>query len=288
MKEFLAAIFSSVFGVSLSGIAGISILTLVRIVSRHSILIHGSVTPQNKAGQDRALTRFRFRLQNLEEVQYPGKFSVTIRAALPSSSVNTPELRVFLFAGPQRVTVKRTVGDEISSNDSRIVQWQAKFDTFPPYDAWLFDCESNCDVVQLLIDTGQAGNWVTRRLKLDLHPSSLTLSSRSRKNRYAGFTSAPPYWIFYFSCAVSLLVYTATTYRELRTQQDWGIFASISLGIVALLWLAFRLLRRPVYPIIQGYLAATMVVAESATTAMSEDNVTKTITGQGGLSQSEG
>lgn len=270
---------AGVLGLSLPLLALAMIFLALRRMAAHSVLMHGSVSdpaPERaRAASQSASWLYSFYLQNLEEVPFPGPFDIVIRgtpATQPEdvAQARTP-LSVRVYAGPKVVTF---LPDSNAGEDPRrYVYWRARFSELPAYDTWKFECRTSCVSTDFFVQPTRALELpdlkpmlLKPRLAVEARPSFLTLTARGKRRDYAGVTATPPYSVFGFVLAAVMLLYMSLVLvlpPEWLTIGDewshWSTFDWLALGCVVLIWTGFVLIRRPVHPIILGYLLDTKV-----------------------------
>jgi hypothetical protein len=272
MTALVGGVLDVAAGYGVFGICALILLFALYRMARHEILLFGSVV--NTATADSA-NRYSFFVQNLEDSAFPGPINVRITDRRTQASDKDKPLVVNLFAGPKKVAAYSAVVKQ--SDGLWLREWQARFDDLPALDAWRLDCDTSSSSLELSIDTGDEITTVRPRLIKDISHRRLLLSSeQGSHSQYFGATVTPRMPTFAFIVLALMLAYFGAILVAGLTK---GEADSVDLGlrlydvyiactVVVMLYLGFLFIRRPVYPIIQGYffrtIAGTPIVEEPA------------------------
>lgn len=260
MIDWLTSLLSAALGVP-SFVLGATLLTwaLWRMAC-HSVLLFARVEcPDMAKDPDSRMFDYSIYVQNLEEVAFPGPLQLVLSEG--SCTKTSAPLTVTVLAGPKNVCVLPAPG----SSD-----WRATFEELPPFDTWLLRIRSESPNIELRIDTGPRGTWLKRNLLIDLEPRSIRICAhRAQQSLFRGATKTPPLsllWAITFAAAFSYAAAIGWLSRDGihlnigSFQPGWADLFMVG-GLMITLWLGYRRIQRPVYPIIQGYFFETVATA---------------------------
>jgi hypothetical protein len=246
------------FGIACAGVPALLLLYVAYRMARQEILLFGSVVPGPNGNN-----QYSFFIQNLEEFSFPGPIIVRVTDKRTTASEVDTSFSVELFAGPKSV---RAIADVVNPGGTANREWRAVFEELPAYDAWRFNCETKSSCLEISIDPGDEVTTLRPRLIKDVsHRRLLLTTDDGQRSRYAGATVTPPFSFLGFVWVALIGAYLGGVYLMNR----WGAASASDastigrfdlaavLAIVVLLYLGYRLIQRPVYPIIQGYFFQT-------------------------------
>lgn len=248
---------------SLGVVATVSFLKILEVITRHGILLTGQCVERASAEQTPASTpvyRYRIRLQNLESVAAEQPFEVKIMATtIRPLSASERARAVVVLAGWKPYTVQRmptTFGDNEFN-------WHAVFPFLPTYDTWSFEVVLPSESVTLSIRTSNSGKrlFIAPQFGQYFEPDAITVfSTDSRAPRTSGPIVFPRPVL---ALVLSLLAVSVHMLFAGLKGWQWSIanWAPEDGGFVAgellFIWAGYALMRRKVYPVIQGYRFAT-------------------------------
>jgi hypothetical protein len=265
-------------GVSSCGAIALLAFKLLRIVTRHNILLTGQCVDANELIPARAdevvITsyprpfHYRLRIQSLEAIRTEYPLEVTIRGFPNGTPRSSPEHRVWVTAGWKPITIICALGGsdapaggyaQRDSTGSEPFLWKAQFQELPAFDAWSFDVVMPCE--RLEFSVAFAGVEETKLLAPTygpyFEPDRLTVFASDRDQpRVRGSVTMPrpvvPLILSILAVGTYLLFRALSAWRI-----DWTVLAlrdyCLMVAEVLLIWLGYSVIRRPVYPVISGY-----------------------------------
>jgi hypothetical protein len=265
MIERVRSIFESLAGAPAAVLGASLLIYAVYRMARHEILLFGSVSTDDRgeaAGKPPAY-RYSFLIQNLEEVTFPGPFEVILRDRRYADEADR-RFEVDVYAGPRHITAYGVPGRSLQAPS----EWHGSFECLTPFDTWRIEVVTHSKWVELEIDTGAANDSMFHRLIVDLHPRQIAVDAEHPSSQvFKGAATTPGLPILISIVTAAVLTYVGAIGIIDWNREFFGIaefpFASNDLfvvaGLIALLWLGYRRIQRPVYPIIQGYFLKTRV-----------------------------
>lgn len=255
--EALAGVPASTVGVGL-------LLYAIYRMARHEVLLFGSVTRDEDGITDECgqpFFTYSFLIQNLEEVTFPGPFTVILRDRRFSEDPRR-KFDVTVLAGPRHVVAWRIPEDETKAPE----ELHARFERLSPFDTWRIEVKTNSKWVELEIDTGDANRTLFHRLIVDMAPRQIAVDAdHSSPQVFNGAATTPGIQILLSIVVAAALCYVGMI-GVIDSFRIWFGVTAFPLQksdfyvvaiLVTLLWLGYRRIQRPVYPIIQGYFMKT-------------------------------
>lgn len=266
MIELALAFLEAMAGLPAAALGAALLMYAVYRMARHEILLFGSVTrdpiAKREVEQSPVFT-YSFLIQNLEEVTFPGPFMINLRDRRYADEPKR-QFDVNVFAGPRHITYWHVPENADHSPE----QWCGQFERLSPFDTWRIEVKTQSKWVELEIDTGDVNRTIFHRLIVDLSPRNIAVDAEHPRTQvFKGTAITPGLPILISIVAAATLMYIGAVSLIDRNQALFGIsefpFRHFDWYVVAvlvsLLWLGYRRIQRPVYPIIQGYFLETCV-----------------------------
>lgn len=268
MLEIAQHILEALAGIPVATAGALLLIYAIYRMARHDVLLFGTVSREDDGdhqGHGNSEDRtphytYAFLIQNLEEVSFPGPFKVILRDRRPA---NDPQrtFDVKVFAGPRHV-----VRETVPANAPVPEEWLGQFERLPPFDTWRLEVRTTSKWVELEIDTGVANRKLRHQLIVDISPRKIGVDVEHASHQVfkgTAITPGPQIMISIVTAAVFIYIGAITLIDSHRAffgvsgfpfrAFDWWLGAVL----IGLLWLGYRRIQRPVYPIIQGYFLPT-------------------------------
>jgi len=262
-------------GLTGCGIAAALVFKLLIVMTRYNVLLTGQSLDEiedDEKGNSANVQclpdfHYRLRIQSLEPTRTEYPLQVTIRGFPDGACRHSSDHHVWVAAGWKSINVihrfatpeANKAGDSDQSKALEPFLWQAVFPELPALETWSFDVVMPCQRLELSI--GFVGVEEPRLLTPTFgpyfEPDRLIVYSTDRgEPRIRGPITLPrPVVPLILSCLTLLayVLYRALTHwridLSLLTRLD-GVLLGAAL---ALIWLGYSAIRRPVYPVISGY-----------------------------------
>jgi hypothetical protein len=265
MSELATHIVESIIGAPAFVTGGLLLLYALYRMARHEILLFGNVCSDSQ-GEDVPRFKYSFFIQNIEEVSFPIPLRVNIRDRRTSADDIEP-LEVKVYAGPKHVVGGSSLS--CTQHKTSVRESFFVFERLPPFDTWRLDCETESTWVELEIDTGDENRLIRKRLIVDLYPRRLALQAgHASSTAFKGTVMTPGIGILFLIILAVELIYLGSiglinSTRETLHLVDFAFRpipdCSVAAALLIFLWIGYRRIQRPVYPIMQGYLFATHI-----------------------------
>ena len=253
----------SVLGaVSFSVLATAFLLKVLEIVTRHGILLTAQCVARVVEGgtSGKPVYRYRIRIQNLESVAAEQSFGVEIRATTTRPLSPAEKARaVLVLAGWKPYSLQ----SKAKSASCTEFVWLALFPALPAYDTWSFEVILPSDRIELSLKPQgiRKRQFFTPHFGQYFEPDAIAaLSTDNREPRISGPSVFPrPILALVLSLlAISIYMLFAGLdgWRWSYENWRWGDGGFIA-GELLFIWAGYALMRRRVYPVIQGYRFAT-------------------------------
>jgi hypothetical protein len=266
--EILKESLSTILGGSLGVIGGLLFLFALRRMAAHAVLLHGSVVLPDESSAN-ASSIFRFRLQNLEQVAFPSPLRIRFLCRSLYGEATFPEPKIRVFAGPKRVILDPE--DNPPSSQERHFSYRRSlyFEDLPPFDTWQFELEGFFAAIEMKVVVGKPAKTSGLRLGLTyaIAPSKLELSRKHPQGAVEGASFTPSYLMFGLiagAAVVACLSASISMAGDPYSLSDAMLDVGSAFPLAFVLWLGFNRIRRPVYPVIQGYLDETTLLNGAA------------------------
>lgn len=260
MGELLLHIVELLAGAPAAGIGAAALIYAVYRMARHQLLLFGSVSVSET---DHKRYKYKFFVQNLEEFSFPWKSNVLIRDMRPAAE-NGHGLSVDVYAGPRDVESRTIVRKDARGRVESY--WEATFESLSPFDTWTFVCQTESTWLRLEMDTDMRRGGSRPRLIPDVSPRTLGLDAvHPSRRRFKGSTITPSFDVLVATMiGIALIYVSAITYMERYeaflevSEFGWRWYDLLVVAcLMVILWLGYKRIQRPVYPIMQGYLFQT-------------------------------
>lgn len=239
------------------------LLKVLEIVTRHGILLTAQCVARVTNELDtsgKPVYRYRIRIQNLESVAAEQSFGVEIRATTTRRLSSAEKTRaVLVLAGWKPYSLK---SDTKSASCTEFI-WHAMFPVLPAYDTWSFEVILPSDRVELSLkpEGVRKRQFFAPHFGQYFEPDAIAvLSTDSREPRLSGPSVFPrPVLALVLSLlAVSIYMLFAGLHGWHWSHENlrWGDAGFLG-GEILFIWAGYGLMRRRVYPVIQGYRFAT-------------------------------
>jgi hypothetical protein len=258
-------------GVSSCGLLAALAFKLLRIMTRHNVLLTGqSLGEANGTANVKEYPRrfrYRLRIQSLEATRTEYPMEVTIKGFPNGSKHALPIDHVWSVTGWKAIDVVLDVGDSSADrsppNKPREASdgfvWRAIFHELPAFDAWSFDVVMPCerlDISVAFLGVGES-KLLTPTFGPYFDPDRLTVfASDLGEARVKGPVTMPrpvvPLILSILALGMYVLIRALSQWRI-----DWvslNAFDGELMGAeLVLIWFGYSMIRRPVYPVISGY-----------------------------------
>ena len=271
MIDLALSVLESLAGLPAAAVGASLLIYAIYRMARHDVLLFGSVTRNDGTDteeSDRFTYTYSFLIQNLEEVTFPGPFQVILRDRRYTDDT-TGRFDVKVLAGPRHVTAWTVPADQ----DAAVEEWHGRFERLTPFDTWRIEVTTQSKWVELEIDTGDVNRTLFHRLIVDLSQRKIALDAEHPIPQvFKGTAVTPGLSILLSIVMAAVLTYVSAiriidSHREYFGVQEFpfgGFDWYVAGALIALLWLGYRRIQRPVYPIIQGYFLETRVMKGKA------------------------
>jgi hypothetical protein len=258
-------------GTSCCGTLAALAFRLLRIMTRHNILLTGQSLGEVNSGTDAPgqyprRYRYRLRVQSLEAARTEYPMEVLIKG-FPAGSTSPSALdHVWSIAGWKSIDVTKNIGSTVQAcgpcadgDAKQPFTWRGVFHELPAFDAWLFDVVLPCERVDISLSfLGiEKSKLLTPTFGPYFQPDQFTVfASDLVEPRVRGPVTLPRPVVPFILSLLALGVYVLwRAFSHWRI--DWTEFTGVDLALMAaqlvLIWLGYSMIRRPVYPVISGY-----------------------------------
>jgi hypothetical protein len=268
-------------GVSWCGAVVLLGLKLLRIITRHDVLLTGQCLgavsePAQPGPADPRYPRlfsYRLRIQSLEATTTEYPMQVTVKGFPNGPAPVSLDHHVWVSAGWKPIDVIENLGrspkggadmkantePKGSGEAADPCLWRAVFQELPAFDAWSFDVVIPCERLEFsLAFLGvEETKLLTPTFGSYFEPDRLTVfASDCDEPRVRGSITMPRPVVSVISSILAVGVYVMI--RALAHWRiEWGVLTSrdgwLMGAVVVLILIGYSFIRRPVYPVISGY-----------------------------------